>query len=294
MVRNASNKAAEKPAMATLIGTAAGNIIYGTKAADDIAALGGNDTVLGGLGNDVIDGGEDNDILWGGPDNDILWGGTGDDDLYDGSHDDTLNGGIGNDRLFGSHGYDTLNGDAGNDQLYGGTGYNTLNGGTGDDYLVASQGGAQMNGGDGDDTMVGGIGSDGFVSQEDDADTIRILADNGNFGFDSVTGFNGGGKDGGDTLIFENFTPDDFKIVEHYGFFGQIFFDKVVSGPDDGTQIDTTSGSSAADIGSLDKLTELFGPATTQYTTFTSESGTIQVDEVDLKMNEDYVFVEIA
>ena len=101
-------------------------------------------------------------------------------------------------------------------------------GGTGNDTLVAGQGGSTMSGGEGNDTMTGAIGSDYITSEKDDADTFIITDDDGNFGYDNISGFNGPGVAGGDVLRFEGIEKGTFTITEHYGFGGVVYFDKVV------------------------------------------------------------------
>jgi Ca2+-binding RTX toxin-like protein len=295
--------------MATIIGKSADDTLNGTDKADDIAGLNGNDIIRGRLGNDQIDGGEGNDTIYGGPDNDTLIGGPGNDSLYGGTHADTLIGGIGNDKLYADQGYDTLDGGAGDDELYGGNDSVSMLGGTGNDTLVAGQGGSTMSGGEGDDTMTGAIGSDYFTSEKDDADTFIITDDDGNFGYDNISGFNGAGVEGGDVLRLEGIEKGTFTITEHYGFGGVVYFDKVVEGTNTATPAATdtaatlsltdvaapsagmteTAGGTEADT-KLASYTGLFGPPTSAYTTFTSDAGTIQVDAIGLEEGLDYVY----
>jgi Ca2+-binding RTX toxin-like protein len=292
--------------MATIVGKPTNDTLNGTDKADDIAGLNGNDTIRGRLGNDQIDGGEGNDTIYGGPDNDTLIGGPGNDSLYGGTHSDTLFGGIGDDKLYADQGYDTLDGGAGDDELHGGTDSVSMLGGTGNDTLVAGQGGSSMDGGEGDDTMTGAIGGDYITSGKDDADTFIITDDDGNFGYDNISGFNGQGVAGGDVLRFEGIEKGTFTITEHYGFGGVVYFDKLVEGPGTtapaATDMATTmaltnpiTGTTEAADGTeadtkLASYTSVFGPATSAYTTFTSDAGTIQVDAVGLKEGLDYVY----
>ena len=102
---------------ATIVGTAAPDVLRGTAGADVIAGLGGNDTISGLGGNDLVCGGSGNDTIA---------GGAGDDTLAGEAGNDTLNGGPGNDRLSGGPGNDTLNGGPGVDTLNGGPGLNTI------------------------------------------------------------------------------------------------------------------------------------------------------------------------
>ncbi|WP_145840404.1 calcium-binding protein [Denitratisoma sp. DHT3] len=86
----------------SLLGTEAGDVIYGFDSADVVDALAGDDLVYGNAGNDTLSGGAGNDRLYGGSGEDILDGGAG---------NDSLQGEVGNDiYLFGSG--------AGQDSIY--------------------------------------------------------------------------------------------------------------------------------------------------------------------------------
>lgn len=87
---------------ATIVGTAAGDVIAGTPFDDVIVALGGNDVIDGLAGNDLICAGGGIDIV---------------------------HGNDGHDRILGEDDRDYLFGDAGNDYLVGGNGVDYLNGG---------------------------------------------------------------------------------------------------------------------------------------------------------------------
>lgn len=205
------------PGSATVVGTAAADLIVATINATTAYGLGGNDTLQGSYLNDDLNGGDGNDHLAGRGGNDSLYGGTGADALLgDGGHDslsggdgnDALQGGTGNDRLAGGNGDDVLYGDdgndllmsdGGNDRLYGGRGNDTLSGGAGNtllsggegnDYIVDAGGSNTLQGGAGDDTLLGGMG----------ADTI-----NGDAGADLLMGRGGNdllaGHDGADRLL---------------------------------------------------------------------------------------------
>jgi hypothetical protein len=93
--------------VATLVGTAANDVISGTTGPDVVVALGGADTVSGGGGADVICGGDGPDILKGDAGKDWIDGGASSDDIYGGAGDDTLDGGLQNDSLRGDGGKDT-------------------------------------------------------------------------------------------------------------------------------------------------------------------------------------------
>jgi Ca2+-binding RTX toxin-like protein len=292
--------------MATIIGKPTDDTLNGTDKADDIAGLRGDDTIRGLLGNDQVDGGEGNDVIYGGPDNDTLIGGPGDDTLYGGTHSDNLIGGVGNDKLYADQGYDTLDGGAGDDELHGGNDSVSMLGGTGNDTLVAGQGGSSMDGGDGNDTMTGSIGNDYITSGKDDADTFIITDDEGNFGYDNINGFNGQGVAGGDVIRFEGIEKGDFTITEHYGFGGVVYYDRVVGVADNAATNNTVATGTAtaatfaptevvaptieAEDAKLASYTSVFGPASSAYTTFTSDAGTVQVDAVGLEEGKDYVY----
>lgn len=88
---------------ATIVGTAASNVIHGTPGRDVINGLGGNDTIYGRGGNDLVCGGSGADRLYGGRGHDRLYGEL--DRLHRVQEDgvervgDTLRGGPGNDHL---------------------------------------------------------------------------------------------------------------------------------------------------------------------------------------------------
>jgi hypothetical protein len=107
---------------ATIVGTAASEIINGTAAsdvivgrggADAIDGKGGNDRICGGPGNDTLYGGDGDDRLFGQGGQDELWGGKGNDVLSGDGNNDVLHGGPGDDKLRGGTGVDTCYGDAG-------------------------------------------------------------------------------------------------------------------------------------------------------------------------------------
>jgi Ca2+-binding RTX toxin-like protein len=291
--------------MATITGTASVDRREGTRLADDMAGLGGDDTLLGLLGNDQLDGGEGRDRLEGGPDNDVLFGGPGDDDLDGGTHSDTLYGGQGNDRLRASHGYDSLDGGAGNDSLSGGADFVVMRGGDGNDDMVAALNGSSMTGGTGNDLMQGNIGSDSFISETTDADRIRIRAQEGNFGSDDITGFNGAGEAGGDALELIGFDPANVRITERYGFPGSIFYSTTAEADAKTTPGTNTTTPAAKTVNTnapkdavaataadtVENLTKTFGSPIERYTRIETDQGTITIDAVNLLAGSDYLFV---
>lgn len=272
--------------MATTVGKPTDDTINGTRLDDNLSGQGGNDTILGGLSNDQIDGGEGNDRLEGGPDDDVIFGGTGDDELFDGTHSDTLYGGIGNDKLHATHGTDSLDGGAGDDSMDGGEGSATMTGGEGKDTMVMGRGGGSMNGGPGDDTMRGNLSFDSFNSEEDDADTFYIDASEGSHGFDDITGFNGGGEEGGDVLRLEGFERGEVTITERYSFGGSVSYGGQVVA--DKNAAEAEDQANVASVEQVNKYSGLYGPPTTSTTTFSSRFGEITIDEVGLKVGVDY------
>jgi uncharacterized delta-60 repeat protein len=100
---------------ATIVGTAARDVLRGTPGPDVIAALAGNDVVRGARGKDLVCGGPGADRLLGGPGPDRLLGGPGPDRLLGGLGADRLFGGLGRDRLVGGLGRDFLRGGLGPD-----------------------------------------------------------------------------------------------------------------------------------------------------------------------------------
>jgi Ca2+-binding RTX toxin-like protein len=92
-----------------LVGSAAGETLYGYAGADIIAGGNGADTIYGRDGNDTLSGDAGDDALVGENGNDNLLGGSGNDSLTGMYGDDLLDGGAGNDLLSGGQ-YDTWNG----------------------------------------------------------------------------------------------------------------------------------------------------------------------------------------
>jgi Ca2+-binding RTX toxin-like protein len=86
-----------KGKVATIVGSAAGELIRGTSGDDVIVALGGDDTVLAGAGDDTVCGGLGGDIIRGGAGDDILSGDGGNDTIR-GNSGDACNGGSGIDK----------------------------------------------------------------------------------------------------------------------------------------------------------------------------------------------------
>ena len=128
-IYSGANTLAIKSGLENVIGTAYGDTITGSSAANRIWGGGGNDTISGGSGNDVIFGGPGNDTLRGGSGNDLLFGEAGDDSLYGDSGNNVMLGGEGNDYLAGSYGRNVFIGGLGADNLRGNYSYDLLIGG---------------------------------------------------------------------------------------------------------------------------------------------------------------------
>lgn len=181
---------------ATILGSAANEVIGGSSETQTIDGAGGNDviygnggvdTVFGGAGFDYISAGLDdgaNDRFDGGADNDIIsysgagavtidlnagvaYGASiGTDTLVSfeqaaGSQlNDVLIGSSGHNTFWGLYGNDYVYAGAGNDIAYGGAGVDVLQGEAGDDVLRGEDGQDYLIGGDGQDTLYGGDGVD--------------------------------------------------------------------------------------------------------------------------------------
>jgi Ca2+-binding RTX toxin-like protein len=104
----------------TVVGTAKGDRLKGTKKRDVIIGLAGKDKIDGGRGRDVICGkGGDDKRLSGGEKNDKVFGGGGKDRAGGGPGRDLVNGGAGKDRLSGGGGTDRVVGGPGRDSCAG-------------------------------------------------------------------------------------------------------------------------------------------------------------------------------
>jgi hypothetical protein len=132
---------------ATIVGTDAGDLLFGTARPDVIQALSGNDVIFGFGGNDIICGGRGNDTLYGNTGNDNVLGDEGFDALFGGVGNDQLHGGADNDRAFGEAGMDGILGGSGDDALFGGAGDDRLSGNEGNDRLFGQAANDSMDGG---------------------------------------------------------------------------------------------------------------------------------------------------
>ncbi|MBP2298889.1 cellulase family glycosylhydrolase [Azospirillum picis] len=121
-------------------GTAGNDQLVGSAAGDEMYGYLGHDTLTGGAGNDQLYGEDGNDHLFGGSGNDLMLGGSGEDQLDGGDGNDDMRGGDGNDLLIGGSGADQLDGGNGNDTLRSGAGDDFLIGGAGTDRFVLRPG----------------------------------------------------------------------------------------------------------------------------------------------------------
>ena len=157
--------------------------IHGRAGADRLYGGDDADWVYGGDGADRVYGGSGNDRVYGNSGNDRAYGNSGSDRLYGGSGDDRVYGGSGNDRVYGNSGSDRVYGNSGKDKLYGGTSKDKLYGGSGNDELTGNKGA---------DLLVGGKGADDF--------NFRKVSDSTKKSMDTIDGFGGAGRKGGDQI----------------------------------------------------------------------------------------------
>jgi serralysin len=186
------------PVDAQIVGTEAGDLLYGSTGNDLIDGRGGNDNLQGGLGQDVLLGGAGDDYLDGNEHADRMEGGAGNDiyrvdDYGDvvveaaGQGDDLVvarisyslantqvenlilidGAGTGqgnglNNLLLGNDSDNLLQGMDGNDRIEGGAGNDRLHGGAGDDHLIGGDGHDRFNGQQGADRMEGNNGNDTY------------------------------------------------------------------------------------------------------------------------------------
>ena len=92
----------------TIVGSAAGEVLRGTRRNDVICGRRGNDTIYGGAGHDLIVAGHGNDRVFGEGGREYIAGGPGADVLRGGGRDDELFGGRGADVLFARDGVPEL------------------------------------------------------------------------------------------------------------------------------------------------------------------------------------------
>lgn len=161
------------------IGSAYGDVLYGSNNADifyggagndNIVTYAGNDVIYDGTGADTVSAGNGNDTIFAAADatNDSFVGGAGFDvvdySAYTVALDIDLSKGSAKDAVS----RDTLSGiesvvsGSGNDKIKGSAAADTLNGGAGDDVIE---------GGKGSDVLIGGAGNDTFVFDDKDVST---------------------------------------------------------------------------------------------------------------------------
>lgn len=104
---------------ATIVGSDAGETLWGTAGRDVIVGAGGADLIYGRGGDDLICAGSGNDTVFAGEGDDVVHGGGGSDDIRGDAGNDVLRGGDGQDQVHGGRGADTIRGDKGIDQLFG-------------------------------------------------------------------------------------------------------------------------------------------------------------------------------
>ncbi|OYW58438.1 MAG: hypothetical protein B7Z40_22935, partial [Bosea sp. 12-68-7] len=138
----------------SIVGSLAGDQIFGGAGAETISGNRGSDEIHGGSGRDSISGDEGDDTIFGDESDDTLSGNNG---------NDTLDGGEGDDVMYGNAGDDDLEGGLGDDYLYDWQGTNTLSGGDGADFFESM---SHTNDG-GQTTAWGGAGRDTFVVNPD-------------------------------------------------------------------------------------------------------------------------------
>lgn len=141
----------------TILGTAGGDVAYGTP---------GPDVIDTGLGNDIVRSLQGDDVICTGDGRDFVEAGSGRDVVSGGKGWDTIFGEAGPDALIAGPGNDTVIGGGGNDRVVGGVGSDTLIGGNGNDRLRGRAGDDSFDGGRLNDVCDGGSGADTFVRCE--------------------------------------------------------------------------------------------------------------------------------
>jgi Ca2+-binding RTX toxin-like protein len=95
--------------------------------------------------------------------------------------------------IIGNDANNTLTGNGGDDELWGMGGIDNLLGGNGNDLLRGGEGDDVLNGGGGNDVLRGGAGND-VLTGGGAGDTFLFATDEGSFGNDVITDFDGVGN----------------------------------------------------------------------------------------------------
>ena len=214
-----------------VIGSSAGDVLYGSDQAEQIQGRKGNDNIYGGDGNDFLRGNQNNDFLFGGAGNDTLWGDKDNDYLIGGKGADKLDGGSGKQDTASYQGSDAgvsvdlggrtaEGGDASGDQLWN---IENLLGSDHADTLRGDAGDNRIWGQDGDDTFIGTTGQDWYhggegsdtLSYQDATQSITIdLSPLDRSPFASMTFGEEAGAAADDIIrSIENITGTDFADV---------------------------------------------------------------------------------
>ncbi|MGB3513321.1 MAG: tandem-95 repeat protein, partial [Microcoleaceae cyanobacterium] len=126
------------------------------------------------------------------------------DSLVGGELDDNFDGLAGSDTLEGLGGNDTLVGNDDNDSLVGGEGNDSIDGGDDDDTLSGGLGVDTLSDDDGNNTFVYTSADDGGGAKFNAADATSIDTAISAGLYDRITGFDGLGAVGGDTIAFSS------------------------------------------------------------------------------------------
>lgn len=125
---------------ATIEGTDAPDVLFGTPGDDVIHAGAGNDLVFGLGGNDVICGGAGVDILFGNAGDDVIVDEAGRTLVVGGAGDDTIETGAASDSVWAGPGADDVSTGDGADRVRGGPGDDTIDAGSGADFVNGGRG----------------------------------------------------------------------------------------------------------------------------------------------------------
>ncbi|WP_211286136.1 peroxidase family protein [Roseovarius confluentis] len=229
-----------------IIGTAAGDTLFGGDEGDNILGLGGRDMIFAGDGNDNVLAGGGRDMVFGDEGNDKLFGEGEDDFIQGGSGNDFVVGGDGNDMFQATQGDgddvyygDDVGADSGTDTLDmsqitadatvdlgsgpGGRGHASSDqsgndvlwsvenflGGSGDDVITAGSAQNEMDGGVGNDVYR-------FLSASDaDGDTILSFEPGDKIDLSQIDANGSGMGNGTFSLVSGAFTGSGQLLVTH-------------------------------------------------------------------------------